>query len=111
VLILPPGHTQTLRASRRLGRREKWMITAMVGAVAAIVVAVVISVAAGNHSTGNGCVDVNVPYATGGQEIYRCGAAARVMCSVAGTPAGYNGATGRAVAAECRKAGLPVGAG
>jgi hypothetical protein len=87
------------------------MVIAMVSAVAAIVVAVVISVAAGGHSTGNGCVDVNVPYATGGQEIYRCGTAARQMCSSVGTARGYNGATGRAVGTECRKAGLAVGSG
>ena len=81
----------------------------MLGTVAALAVAVVIAIAMAGHSSANGCVDVNIPYSTGGQEFYRCGAAARAMCGSVGVPGGFTGAAGRAVATECRKAGLAVG--
>jgi hypothetical protein len=63
------------------------------------------------HSTGNGCIDVTIPYSIGGQEFYRCGEAARTTCRSVDTPGGFVGPAGRAVAAECRKVGLPVGGG
>lgn len=85
------------------------MLAGVLGVVAALLVAVAISLATGGHSSGHGCVDVTIAYSTGGQELYRCGAAAREMCKLAGTPAGYTGAPGETVAGECRKAGLPVG--
>lgn len=94
---------------RRLRRREKWILGFVLSTVAALAVVVVIAVLSAGHSTGNGCVDVNIPYSIGGQEIYRCGSAARKMCRSVGTPGGYTQAAGRAVATECRKAGLPVG--
>ena len=85
------------------------MIGSVLAVVAAVVLAVVISIATAGHSTGNGCIDVNIPFVTGGQEIYRCGAKARETCAAIGTPAGYNGEAGRSAAVECRKAGLRVG--
>jgi hypothetical protein len=109
VLILPPGHAQTVAAKRRFSRRERWMIGTVLGTAAALIVAVVISLATASHSSGNGCVDVTIPYAFGGQEFYRCGAAARSMCASVGVPNGYSGTAGRAVALECRKAGLAIG--
>jgi hypothetical protein len=72
---------------------------------------VVVALATGGRSTGNGCIDVNLPYSIGGQEVYRCGAAARSVCAAVGTPEGFTGAPGRAVAAQCRKVSLPVGGG
>jgi len=76
-----------------------------------LAVAVVVSVATSGHSTGNGCIDVNIPYSIGGQEVYRCGAAARAVCAAVDTPSGFSGSAGHAVAAECRKVSLPVGGG
>ena len=109
MLILPPGHGQAVARRPRLSLRERWILGGVTATAAALIVVVVIAVAVGGHSTGNGCVDVNLPYSVGGQELYRCGAAARALCSGIDTPGGFTGATGAAVAAECRKAGLRVG--
>jgi hypothetical protein len=84
------------------------MITSILGFVAAAAVVLVISFASSGRGTSNGCVDVTVQYFTGGTEIYKCGAEARALCASVGLPGGQNGAVGRAVATECRKAGLPV---
>jgi hypothetical protein len=111
VLILPPGHSQTLAIRSRLSSRERWLIRGILAVVAALAVAVGVSLATSGHSTGNGCIDVNIPYSIGGQEVYRCGAAARRVCAAVGSPNGFTGSAGRAVAAECRKVSLPVGGG
>lgn len=84
------------------------MITSVLGLVAAAAVALVISFAAGGRTTGHGCIAVTVQYVTGGTEINRCGAEARALCASVGTAGGQNGAVGRAVATECRKAHLPA---
>jgi hypothetical protein len=85
------------------------MIGGVLAAVAALMVAVVISIAATGHKTGNGCIDVTVAYSIGGQEFYRCGAGARALCSDVVAPGGFSGQPAVTVAAACRKAGLPVG--
>jgi hypothetical protein len=108
-MIMPPDHARTLLAPRRLNIREKRILAAVSALVAALVVAVVISFAGGGRSSSHGCVDVSLPYVTGGTEIYHCGAAARAMCKSVGAPNGFDGAAGRSVATQCRKAGLPVG--
>jgi len=111
VLILPPGHAQAVAGLRRLTRRERWLVRGILAVVAALAVVLVVALATGGRSTGNGCIDVNIPYSIGGQEVYRCGAAARSVCAAVDTPQGFSGAAGRAVAGECRKVSLPVGAG
>jgi hypothetical protein len=109
VLILPPGHAQAARARRSFSVREKWILGG-VGAVAvALMVAVVVSLTTGGHSTGNGCVDVTFQSSLGAQEFYKCGSAARSLCSSVGAPGGLTGVAGQAAATECRKIGLPVG--
>ncbi len=85
------------------------MLGGVLAVTAVLVLAVAVSFAIGSHSSGNGCVEITIPSATGGQEIYRCGAGARALCMLAGTPGGYTGAAGRTVAVECRKAKLQVG--
>jgi hypothetical protein len=85
------------------------MIGTVLGTAAALIVAVVIALATAGHSSANGCIDVTIPYAFGGQEYYRCGPAARSMCMSVGVPGGYSGVAAQAVAGECRKAGLAVG--
>jgi len=109
VLILPPGHAQTVLARRRFSRRERWMVGSVLASVAALAVVLVIALASSGHVTSKGCVDVNLPYSTGGQEFYECGARARAMCALVNAPGGYAGAAARAVAVQCRKAGLAVG--
>ncbi len=109
-MIMPPGHAATAGSPWRFSKREKLVVVVMSGLLAALVVAVVISLSTSGHKSGNGCVDVAVAYSTGGSEIYRCGEAAKVMCRSVGVPGGYTGQTGKQVAVQCRKAGLPVGA-
>lgn len=107
MLILPPGHAQQLRAPIR----ARWM--QLLGGVVtlAVVVVAVIAITTKGHSSGNGCVDVVIPYSVGGQELYKCGAAAKALCAGVNTPDGFAGTAGQAVAAQCRKAGLRVGRG
>ncbi len=109
MLILPPGHAQAPAIRGRLGHREKWILGGVAAACAALILAVVIAVATAGHSSAGGCIDVNISYSVGGQELYRCGSAARETCATVGRPDGFSGAAGQAVATECRKAGLPVG--
>jgi hypothetical protein len=85
------------------------MVSSVLATVAALAIVLVIALVSSGHSTSHGCVSVNLPYSTGGQEFYECGARARAMCGQAGVQGGYTGAAGRAVAVQCRKAGLPVG--
>jgi hypothetical protein len=84
------------------------MIASVLGVVAVAAVALVISFATGGRTSGHGCVHVTVAYVTGATEIDRCGAEARALCVSVGAAGGQNGALGRAVAGECRKAGLPA---
>lgn len=110
VLILPPGHAQQILAPRRLGRRERYLV-GVVGAVAAtLAIVVVVALASSGHTSARGCVDVNLPYSTGGAEIYVCGARARSTCASVARPGGFTGAAAQAVATQCRKAGVPVSA-
>jgi hypothetical protein len=110
VMIMPPGHAATAGSPWRFSKREKWVVVVMSGLLAALAIAVVISLSTSGHKSGHGCVDVAVAYSTGGSEIYRCGDAAKVLCRSVDVPGGYTGQTGRQVAVQCRKAGLPVGA-
>jgi hypothetical protein len=111
LMIMPPGHAATTGTPWRFSKREKWIVPAMAGLLAALAVAVGISLATSGHKSGDGCVDVAVAYSTGGSEIYRCGDAAKALCRSVGAPGGYTGDTARRVAVECRKAGLAVGKG
>jgi hypothetical protein len=85
------------------------MIGAVVGAVAAILVAVVIALATSGRTSSHGCIYVTIPAATGAQEIAQCGVEAASTCTSAGTPGAFTQESARAIAAECRKAGLAVG--
>ncbi|HWE34331.1 MAG TPA: hypothetical protein VG410_12650 [Solirubrobacteraceae bacterium] len=105
MLILPPGHAQQVRAPLR----ARWMQLLGAAITLAVVIVAVIAITTKGHSSGNGCVDVVIAYAVGGQELYDCGAKARALCADVGTPSGFAGSAGRAVATECRKAGLRVG--
>jgi hypothetical protein len=109
VLILPPGHAQTLRERRTYSVREKWLFGGVLGLVAALAVVLAISLSTAEPRSANGCISVGLSYATGGQRLSRCGAGARAFCAEAGVAGGITGTTGRAVATQCRKAGLPVG--
>ena len=77
VLIIPPGHAETLRDRRRLTRREIWMVGGVLGAVAALALVLVISFASSGPSSKSGCIYATIPAATGaaaGQPVRRRGA-------------------------------------
>ncbi len=109
MLILPPGHAKAVQGSRPLRQREKLMISGVLGVLAVLVAALVVSFASPGHKSGHGCISVALAYSVGGAQIYRCGAPARSMCASVGRPGGSTGATAQALSNECRKAGLPVG--
>jgi hypothetical protein len=109
MLILPPGHAKSVSTAHSLRPREKAMISGVLGVVALLAAALVISFATAGHKSGHGCISVSLAYSVGGADIYRCGAAARSMCASVSQPGGSTGATARALTTECRKAGLPVG--
>lgn len=109
MLILPPGHAQTLGERRRLTTREKWMVRGVASVVAVILVVVVVSLVSSSPSSSRGCIYVTVPAATGTEEIYHCGQAARSICASAESPGGFTKQAAQTVASACRKAGLQVG--
>jgi hypothetical protein len=109
VLILPPGHEQSVRAKRTYSSREKWMVRVMGTIFAAVIVAVVISLATSGPSSSRGCIYATIPADTGAQQISECGQAARTTCATVDTPGAFTAQASKVVAAECRKARLPVG--
>jgi hypothetical protein len=109
MLILPPGHAEEIRRRREFRARERWMIGGVLGVMAALVVALVISLASQDPKSGHGCISVDLAYSTGGAQIYRCGASARAMCTEVHRPGGLSGLAAETVTGACRKAGLPVG--
>jgi uncharacterized membrane protein len=108
MLIIPPGHYQELARPRAIGRREKWMIGSVLGLLVVIAVAVVIAFTSVQRQSRNGCIDVSAATVIGGSELYRCGNAARALCTEPGGENSQNIAFSRALAEACRKAGLPV---
>lgn len=108
-MVLPPGHGQALAAPRRLATREKRMVRAVLGVVVAILIVLLISILTTGSSSAHGCIHATIPGAVGAQEIDECGAQARSTCLTAERPGSFPAASARVVAAECRKAGIPVG--
>ncbi len=86
--------------------RQQGIFTAGLGAAAALAVLIVVALTIGGRVSGHGCVAVSISYSTGGSQLYRCGAAARRLCSSVGQPGGFTGAAGAAVRSACRRAGL-----
>jgi hypothetical protein len=85
------------------------MIGGVLGVVALLAIALVVSLASSGHKSGHGCISISLAYSTGGTQTYRCGASARELCAGVGKPGGTVGVAARALTTECRKAGLPVG--
>lgn len=85
------------------------MVRSVLGIVVAIVVVLLISIVTSGSSSGHGCIHATIPGAVGAQEIDQCGAQARSTCQTAERPGSFPAASARVVAAECRKAGVPVG--
>ncbi len=108
MLILPPGHGQEVTQRRGLSRRERWLIGSVLGLLAVICVAVVVAFTSVQKQSRNGCIDVSAATVIGGSELYRCGQAARDLCTQPGGQRSSNVAFARALAEACHKAGLPV---
>ncbi len=110
MLILPPGHAaQQAQTLRPLAGRERRLILAVGALATALVLVVLVALVAGGRTSAHGCIDVKLAYSTGGAEIYSCGARARATCAGAERRSGLSAVADAAVAAECRKAGVPVG--
>jgi len=109
MLIIPPGHAETLRARRRLSKREIWMISGVLATVVVLALVLVISFATSAPSSKSGCIYATIPAATGAQQVSQCGAAARSTCTTVLTPGAFTAQAAETLASECRKAGLPVG--
>lgn len=85
------------------------MLAGVVGAVAALVAAVVIAFGVGGPGSASGCIHAVLPAATGAQEINQCGGAARTTCASAERPGSFTAGAARSLAVQCRRAGLAVG--
>jgi hypothetical protein len=87
------------------------MVGGVLGAIATLAVVLVISFAAAGPNSKHGCIYATVPADTGAEQINQCGTAARDTCQSVAQPGAYTQQAERVITAECRKAGLPVGAG
>jgi len=109
VLILPPGHERD-RTRRGVSAREHRLVVSVAAVPLALIVAVVVSLAAGGAGSGQGCVHAPFPGPVGAEHVDSCGQPARALCAELGTRgSGYAGEAARTIAVECRKAGLRVG--
>jgi hypothetical protein len=109
VLILPPGHADSIAARRRLSARERWIVGGVLGVVVAIALVLVISFSTAGPSSTHGCIYATIAGDVGAQQIHECGADARALCQSVNTPGAFTQQAAGVVASECRKAGLSVG--
>jgi hypothetical protein len=99
------SEAQRLRSPRR---RERLLARALGGVTAIIIlVLVVVSLTHSGHRSGHGCIALSLASATGGTQIYECGAAARTLCAT-GDHEGLRGVAAQDLRHACRQAGLPV---
>ncbi|HEY1508711.1 MAG TPA: hypothetical protein VGF93_06920 [Solirubrobacteraceae bacterium] len=106
---MPTGHGREVFGARRFSHREKWIIRVGVGMIVVLAVVVAISFTSTQRKSQNGCIDVSAATVIGGSELYRCGEAARDLCSTPSGPGAADNISFRtALADACRKAGLPV---
>jgi hypothetical protein len=84
------------------------MLGGVVVVLVAVALALVISLSTGSKRSANGCIYLTIPADTGAQEVYQCGAGARSTCQSTATPGAFSAQAAQAIAAECRKAGVPI---
>jgi hypothetical protein len=109
MLILPPGHAQTIRTPRTFTKREKWIVGSVLGCLTALALIVVIAIVSSEQQSTRTCINVTAPSFIGAEQVKGCGAQAREICRSAAQQGVYNQALAQTIAAECRKVGLPVG--
>lgn len=85
------------QARTPLGRRDRFLVVAVVLA-AAVAVAEAITLSGGGSHANARCVVVHVPSTMGGASLRNCGAAAHAFCRT-------QGKRDPAIAAACRKQG------
>lgn len=85
------------------------MVGGVLASVAVVAVALIISLASSGRASSHGCIYATIPGYVGAQEVNRCGAAARATCASALAPGAFTTQAAPVIAAQCRKAGLPVG--
>src|SRR5947209_18598765 len=105
-MVLPPGHAHAIRSPHVLSQREKWRTGGVLATVAAVVVALVISLSTAGKSSANGCIYATIPGVVGAVQVNECGASARSTCASVFAPGAYARGAARTIAVECRKAGL-----
>jgi len=105
---LPVGHGRTLGQPRPLSGRERWLLRAALGALAALAVIVAVALATGAKSSAHGCIHLVIPGPVGAQQIDACGARARATCRGAAAPGAYTAQAAPVIERACRRAGLPV---
>lgn len=84
------------------------MVGSGLALLAALIAVLALSLTSHQRTSGHGCIDVSAATVIGGSELYRCGAAARALCTQPGHAGHEFVSFQRALAAACRKAGLPV---
>ena len=109
MLILPPGHADAVAARRSLTSRERWLAGGVLATVVVLAVVLVISLSSGGPSSSRGCIYATIPGDVGAQQINQCGVKARDTCESVYAPGAFTQQAAGTIAAECRKAGLPVG--
>lgn len=107
-MIIPSGHWQQVSRPRRVSRRERWLIGGVVAMLAVFGIVIAIAFTSRQKTSRDGCIDVSAATVIGGSELYRCGSAARGLCTSATGSGAPNISFRRALADACRKAGLPV---
>ena len=105
---LPTGHWEHTTGPRRINRRERWLIAGVLAVVGVVVIAVAIAFTSDQRKSRDGCIDVSAATVIGGSELYRCGTAARQLCTAPSGQGSENIAFRQQLADACRKAGLPV---
>jgi hypothetical protein len=85
------------------------MVSGVLAAVVVLALVLVISFSSGGPSSKGGCIYATIPGDVGAQQVSECGDAARNTCQSVYAPGAYPKQAAATIAAECRKAGLPVG--
>lgn len=109
-MVFAPDHFQQVnqQATRRRFRsgRERGAAYAATIVTLVLVGLVVFSLTTHQRRTGNGCIDFNYSTMIGGAEMYKCGAAARNLCTTPPSKKSIDGSYLSELYAACRKAGL-----
>jgi hypothetical protein len=105
MLIMPPGHSRTIRARRPISARERLVIFAVLGVLVAVGIGIGIGIATSSPTSSNGCVHATIAGPVGAETIDQCGAEAKALCSSLSTR-GFSAQAVETLTAECRKAGL-----